>query len=102
MWYRSDGQEKENRHLMGNEILIRSYKDRRMNPLKMHENQTEIVTSQPTKIQVVKAMIFPVVMYRCESWNIKLNAKELMLLNCGVGEDSLESLGQQGDPTSPS
>ena len=32
----------------------------------------------------------------------KLSAKELMLLNCGVGEDSLESLGLQGDPTSPS
>ena len=30
----------------------------------------------------------------------KLSAKELMLLNCGVGEDSLESLGLQGDPTS--
>ena len=32
----------------------------------------------------------------------KLSAKELMLLNCGVGEDSSESLGLQGDPTSPS
>ena len=32
----------------------------------------------------------------------KLRAKELMLLNCGVGEDSLESLGLQGDSTSPS
>ena len=32
----------------------------------------------------------------------KLNAKELMLLNCGVGEDSWESLGLQGDPTSQS
>ena len=32
----------------------------------------------------------------------KLSAKELMLLNCGVGEDSQESLGLQGDPTSPS
>ena len=31
----------------------------------------------------------------------KESAKELMLLNCGVGEDSLESLGLQGDPTSP-
>ena len=34
--------------------------------------------------------------------NIKLSTKELMLLNCGVGEDSSESLGLQGDPTSPS
>ena len=42
-----------------------------------------------TKVQLVKAMVFPVVMYRCESWTVKkLSAKELMLLNCGVGEDS--------------
>ena len=56
----------------------------------------------PTKVQLVKAMVFPVVMYRCESWTIKLSAEELMLLNCGVGEDSRESLGLQGDPTNPS
>ena len=57
----------------------------------------------PTKAHLVKAMVFPVVMYGCESWTIKkLSAKELMLLNCGVGEDSWESLGLQGDPTSPS
>ena len=37
-----------------------------------------------TKVRLVKAMVFPVVMYGCESWTIK----ELMLLNCGVGEDS--------------
>ena len=43
----------------------------------------------PTKVHLVKAMIFPVVMYGCESWTIrKLSAEELMLLNCGVGEDS--------------
>ena len=42
----------------------------------------------PTKVHLVKAMVFPVVMYGCESWTIKLNAKELMLLNCGVGGDS--------------
>ena len=43
----------------------------------------------PTMVHVVKAMVFPVVMYGCESWTIKkLSAKELMLLNCGVGEDS--------------
>ena len=51
---------------------------------------------------LVKAMVFPVVMYGCESWTIKLSAEELMLLNCGVREDSWESLGLQGDPTSPS
>ena len=38
----------------------------------------------PTKVHLIKAMVFPVVMYKCESWS----AKELMLLNCGVGEDS--------------
>ena len=54
------------------------------------------------KIHIVKAMVFPVVMYGCESWTIKKAVKELMLLNCGVGEDSCESLGLQGDPTSPS
>ena len=42
-----------------------------------------------TKIRLVKAMVFPVVMYGCESWTVKkLSAEELMLLNCGVGEDS--------------
>ena len=41
-------------------------------------------------------------MYGCESWTIKLSAEELMLLNCGVEEDSWESLGLQAGPTSPS
>ena len=43
----------------------------------------------PTKVHLVKAMVFPVVMYGCESWTVKkAEQKELMLLNCGVGEDS--------------
>ena len=42
----------------------------------------------PTKVHLVKAMVFPVVMYGCESWTIKLSMEELMLLNCGVGEGS--------------
>ena len=42
-----------------------------------------------TKVRLVEAMVFPVVVYGCESWTIKkLSAEELMLLNCGVGEDS--------------
>ena len=41
-----------------------------------------------TKVRLVKAMVFPVVMDGCESWTIKWSAEELMLLNCGVGEDS--------------
>ena len=42
----------------------------------------------PTKVRLVKAMVFLVVMYGCESWTIKeTEHQELMLLNCGVGED---------------
>ena len=57
----------------------------------------------PTKFGLVKAMVFPVVMYGCESWTVKkAESQRLMLLKCGAGEDSCESLGLQGDPTSPS
>ena len=43
----------------------------------------------PTKVRLVKAMIFPVVMYGCESWTIKkAECEELMLSKCGVGEDT--------------
>ena len=43
----------------------------------------------PTKVHLVKAMVFPVVMYGCESWTVKkAEHQELMLLNCGIGEDS--------------
>ena len=47
----------------------------------------------PTKVYIVKAMVFPVVKYGCESWTIKrLSAEELMFSNCGAGEDSLKIL----------
>ena len=43
----------------------------------------------PTKVYLVKTMVFPIVMCGCENWTIKkLSTEELMLLNCGVGEDS--------------
>ena len=43
----------------------------------------------PTKFHLVKAMVFPVVVYGCDRWTVKeLSTEELMLLNCGVGEDS--------------
>ena len=44
----------------------------------------------PTKVHLVKAIIFPIVMYGCESWTIKKaeHREQMMLLNCGVGEDS--------------
>ena len=54
----------------------------------------------PKKVCIVKAMVFPVVMYECESWAIK--KAELMLSSCGAGEDSGESIGLQGDQTSQS
>ena len=42
----------------------------------------------PTKVRLVKAMVFPVVVYGCDSWTVKkAECQELMLLNCGVGED---------------
>ena len=57
----------------------------------------------PTRVCLVKAMVFPVIMYGCESWTIKKTERwRIDALNCGVGEDSWESLGLQGDPTSPS
>ena len=57
----------------------------------------------PTKVYAVEAMVFLVIMYRCEIWTKRrLSAKELMLLNCAVGGDSWESLGLQGDPTNQS
>ena len=43
----------------------------------------------PTRVHLVKTIVFPIVMYRCESWTKKkAEPEELMLLNCGVGEDS--------------
>ena len=57
----------------------------------------------PTKVRIVKAIIFPMVTYGCESWTIKKQStKELMPSNCGAGEDSCESRGQQGEQTSQS
>ena len=53
-----------------------------------------------TKVRLVKAMVFPVVMYGCESWTIKkAESQRTDVLNCGVGEDSGESLGLQGNQT---
>ena len=46
-------------------------------------------TTLPTKVRPVKAMVFPVVMYGCEGWTVKkAEHRRIMILNCGVGEDS--------------
>ena len=59
--------------------------------------------TMPIKVHLVKAMVFPVVMYGSKSWTIrKLSAKKLMVLNCAVRGHSGESLGLQGYQTSPS
>ena len=52
----------------------------------------------PTKVRLVKAMVFPMVMYRSESWTVKKAERQRIdAFDCGVGEDSWESLGLQGD-----
>ena len=57
----------------------------------------------PTKVRLVKAMVFPVVMYGCESWTIKRTEHWIIdAFELWCGEDSGESLRLQGDPTSPS
>ena len=56
----------------------------------------------PTKFHLVKAIVFPVVMYGCESWTIRrLSAKGLMLLNCGVGEDFWDLHYKEMKPVNP-
>ena len=74
---------------------------------KVMKNLVSVLKSRditlPTKVHLVKAIVFPGVMYRCESWTIKkLSAEKLMPSNCGAEEDSSESLGLQGDQTSQS
>ena len=59
-------------------------------------------TTLPTKVCLVKVMVFPVVMYGCESWTIKkLSTKELMLLNCGVGKTLESPLDCKIKPVNP-
>ena len=78
-------------------VIFKNRFNRRRNPL----NGKDITL--PTKVRLVKAMVFSVVMYGWESWTIKKAEHwRIMVLNCGAGEDSWESLGLQGDPTSPS
>ena len=56
-----------------------------------------------TKVPILKVMVFPVVMYGCQSWTIKkAECLSMMHSNCGVEVDSGESLGLQGDQTSQS
>ena len=57
----------------------------------------------PAKVHLVKAMVFPVVMYRCESWTIKkAEHRRIDAFELWCWRRLLKSLGKQGDPTSPS
>ena len=57
----------------------------------------------PTKVCLVKAMVFPVVMYGCESWTIKkAECRRIDAFELWFEQDSWESFGQRGNPTSPS
>ena len=74
---------------------------------KVMTNLDSIVKSRditlPTNVCLVKAIVFPMVLYGCENWTVKKAEHQIsMLLNCGIREDSRESLGPQEDPTSPS
>ena len=55
-----------------------------------------------TKVHLVKAMVFPVVMYGCKGWTVKAERQRIYAFELWIGEDFWESLGLQGDPTSPS
>ena len=60
------------------------------------------MSSLPIKAHLVKAMVFPVIMYGCESWTIRnLSTKNLMVLNCGVGEDSCPLDSKEIKPVNP-
>ena len=70
-------------------------------------NQDNILKSRDiillTKVHLVKAMVFPVVMYGCESWTVKkAECQRIDAFELCIGENSWESLGLQGDQTSPS
>ena len=74
-------------------VIVNEIKRRLLLGRKVMTNLDSILKSRditlPTKVLLVKAMVFPVVMHGCESWTVmKLSTNELMLLNCGAGEDS--------------
>ena len=79
--------------LLGNKLTVKGIQKKKLRGRKAVTNLDSIIKSRQitlqTKVYLVKAMVFPVVMNGCESWTMKkVECKELMLLNCGVGEDS--------------
>ena len=75
--------------------------DQPKQPIKNKANKSTFTLL--TKVHLVKAMVFPVVMYGNKSWTIKkAECWKVDVLNCGAGEDSWVSLGLQGGQTSQS
>ena len=72
--------------LLGRKIMTKKKKRKIMTNLDSILKSRDITL--PTQVHLVKAMVFLVVRYGCESWTIKRGVEELMLLNCGIGEDS--------------
>ena len=111
-WWQIDGETVADFIFLGSKITADDYCSHEMKRClllgrKVMTNLDSILKNRditlPTKVRLVKAMVFPVVMYGCESCTIKKAEHwRIDALNYGVGEDSWESLGQQGDPTSPS
>ena len=78
-------------------LLVFSFTDHSLDSIKSRD------ITLPTKVRTVKAMVFPVVMYRYESWTIKkAERRRIGAFEFGAGEDAWESLGLQGDQTSQS
>ena len=66
--------------------MLAPWKESSEKPRK-HSKKSRYITL-PAKVPIVKAVVFPVVMYGCKSWSRRLSGKELILSNCGAGEDS--------------
>ena len=78
--------------------MLAPWKESYDKPRQSNKKQRHHFTDKGLYSQSYVLFFFPVVMYKCENWTIKkAEPKELMLLNCGAGEDSQESLGLQGD-----
>ena len=77
---------------LGSKITADKIKRRLLLGRKVMTNLDSILKSRditlPTKFHLVKAMVFPVVMYGCESWTVKAERRRIDALNCGVEEDS--------------
>ena len=85
------------------QMTVLQYRKLDSNLLHRHRTLEQIMWTKSCKQEITETVLklpWSCLDVRVGLWR-RLSAKELMLLNCGVGEDSWESLGLQGDPTSP-